>query len=48
MTETTKKVVKRVYDPKVAAFIRFFESQGFSFVDEETGNKITVEEDDGV
>lgn len=35
--------MRRVVDPKTKLFMEFFESQGFKFVDAETGERITTE-----
>jgi len=38
-------MTKIITNPKVADFIRFFQSQGVEFVDAETDEEITVEND---
>lgn len=38
-------MTKKITNPKIADFIKFFQSQGVKFVDAETDEEITVEND---
>lgn len=38
-------MTKKITNPRVADFIKFFQDQGVEFVDAETGEEITVEKD---
>ena len=35
--------MRKITDPKTKLFMEFFESQGFTFVDAETGERIVTE-----
>ena len=38
---------RKVTDPKLSAFIKFFNSQGIKFVDHETKEELVPGDDDG-